>query len=144
MKTQKPIFVASSNRVGFTGTGKGMTLHQKDGVGTYLKFLKDAGVDTFHHGDCTGADSEAHDIAKAIGYNIVVHPPEDKKSRAFKAGGFVMPPEKYLDRNHTLVDASSILVAAPKEKTEKLRSGTWATIRYARKTGTPVKMIYPE
>jgi hypothetical protein len=36
-----------------------------------------------HHGDCVGADSEAHDIADACGYNIVLHPPTNYSERAW-------------------------------------------------------------
>jgi hypothetical protein len=35
-------------------------------------------------------------------------------------------------------------LACPRGYTEELRSGTWATIRYARKTGVPYVIIFPD
>jgi predicted Rossmann fold nucleotide-binding protein DprA/Smf involved in DNA uptake len=53
------------------------------------------------------------------------------------------PPRSFLERNHDIVDASEVLVAIPKETEEVLRSGTWATIRYAHKLRRRVMIIYP-
>ena len=47
------------NSIGFTGTRQGMTAEQKSA----LRNLLDGGAGDFHHGDCIGADSEAHGIA---------------------------------------------------------------------------------
>lgn len=52
----------------------------------------------------------------------------------------VKPP---LKRNYDIVDACDILLAAPRTLTEELRSGTWATIRYARKTGKKYLILAP-
>lgn len=74
---------------------------------------------------------------------IVIHPPGDPKLRAFCEGAYrVMPPQPYLQRNHAIVDASEILFALPLEAERELqRSGTWATIRYARKRGVEVRIF---
>lgn len=53
-------------------------------------------------------------------------------------------PAEYLDRNHAIVDECSVLIAAPRSLTEEQRSGTWATVRYARKMGRPVVILDPE
>ena len=42
-----------------------------------------------------------------------------------------------------LVDACEVLLATPKGP-EKLRSGTWATVRYARKVGKRIVIIEPD
>jgi len=55
-----------------------------------------------------------------------------------------MPEADYLARNHFIVAYSEELVAAPKSNKEELRSGTWATIRYARKRKRMVTIIYPD
>ena len=52
-----------------------------------------------------------------------------------------LPPKDYLDRNHDIVDQTDLLIATPKENTEVLRSGTWATIRYAKKINKPTWII---
>lgn len=44
----------------------------------------------------------------------------------------------YMKRNDVLVAACDILLAFPRTKSEELRSGTWATVRRARKEGKPV------
>lgn len=53
-------------------------------------------------------------------------------------------PGPYLWRNHQIVDATSALIAAPFGFEEELRSGTWATVRYARKLGRPVRFFWPD
>jgi hypothetical protein len=42
------------------------------------------------------------------------------------------------------VDASQLLVAAPSGTTELRRSGEWATIRYARKLGRAIWLVFPD
>jgi len=48
-----------------------------------------------------------------------------------------------LERNRAIVDETDILLAAPLESEEQLRSGTWATVRYARKQHKTVLVIFP-
>jgi hypothetical protein len=48
---------------------------------------------------------------------------------------------KELDRNRAIVAAVDVLVAAPLEDREVQRSGTWATVRSARRKGIPVVML---
>ena len=50
----------------------------------------------------------------------------------------------YLDRNKDMVRETAWLIAAPAEPEEQLRSGTWSTIRFARKLGKPVFLIFPD
>jgi hypothetical protein len=127
--------------IGFTGTQRGMTRIQKSVLRGILQ--NDSGE--FHHGDCIGADEEAHDIASELGYDIWVHPPKDPSKRAFcKApNNRMMFAKPYLVRNHDIVDVCTKLIATPGEAVEQLRSGTWATIRYARKVGKEVTIIFP-
>jgi hypothetical protein len=61
-----------------------------------------------------------------------VHPPTDDRKRAFCTGnGADWEPKPYLERNHDIVDETTILIACPNGE-ERMRSGTWATVRYAR------------
>lgn len=48
----------------------------------------------------------------------------------------------YMKRNDRLVDHADVLLAFPRNRNEYLRSGTWATVRRARKRGIEVR-IYP-
>ena len=102
----------------------------------------------FHHGDCVGADSNAYNIIRHIipTCPIHIHPPEKEKTRAFCDGYSVIhEPKPYIERDKDIVDAVDVLVATPRGSNEELRSGTWATIRYARKKGTVrVIIIYPD
>lgn len=138
--------------VGFTGTQSGMSLGQK-------KYFRDRFVDLalqarkdkihlyFHHGDCIGADANAHDIVAELKLalpfviTIYVHPPLDGRKRAYRQGDFMMPTKPYIERNHDIVDACSLLFVTPKTNVEEIRSGTWATYRYAMKKGVPVYMV---
>ena len=121
--------------VGFTGTQRGMTNSQKEEL---VKFLQDNKVTKLHHGDCVGADKEAHDIAVSLGIETEVHPPDKDDKRAFCKGDIIHEPKPYLERNHDIVDDSELLVACPFQSKEIVRSGTWATVRYARKSGSPI------
>jgi hypothetical protein len=129
-------------KIGFTGTRMGMTQKQKELLKTVLLKYRDPNeVNEFHHGDCIGSDEEAHEIAYALGFWIVTHPPKDPKARAFQIGHCEKPPKPYIERDHDIVDACDWLVAAPKAMKEVLRSGTWATVRYARKQGKTIIML---
>jgi hypothetical protein len=68
-------------KIGITGTKKGMSTNQK--ISLCLLFEDFDIIDEFHHGDCIGADAEAHDILDGNVY-IVVHPPTIPKYRAYK------------------------------------------------------------
>jgi hypothetical protein len=125
--------------IGFTGTRDGMTAAQME---TFQRFIVSCDDDiVFHHGDCVGADYEAHKIFTCLRpeAKVVVHPPTLSVLRAHCTGQ-VLPAKSFLDRNKDIVDACSMLIAAPKGP-EVMRSGTWSTIRYARKKHTPIKIL---
>lgn len=94
----------------------------------------------FHHGDCVGADAEAHEIALSRSYTVIVHPPIDDRLRAHCKAHDIREPKEYLARNRDIVDEVDFLVAAPNGE-EKARSGTWYTIRYAMSEGVPVVIL---
>ena len=74
------------SRLGFTGTRSGMTEAQKWQLETFLRDYASHRKNTdlvFHHGDCIGADAEAHTIAKKIGFRVCVHPSTLTKQRAW-------------------------------------------------------------
>ncbi len=119
-------------KVGFTGTRHGMSEQQKK---EFAKLVNAKDFSEFHHGVCIGSDEQAHNIIlqlnKAKDVKIVGHPPKFKGSIAQCDCDVNMKPFDYLERNHHIVDATDILVATPDTK-EKIRSGTWSTVRYAR------------
>lgn len=128
--------------VGFTGTQQGMTRTQIRSVGELLTEWFEPGSQ-FHHGDCVGADVQAAEIAKNIGYEVHCHPPINTSKRGYFFSDVNYKPKDYLDRNHDIVDAVEQMLATPKENEEVLRSGTWATIRYASKTGKRIYVVSP-
>jgi len=135
-------------KIGFTGTrgdkdqGGGMTDAQKKSL---TKLLKSKTFDEFHHGDCIGSDQQAHDIVRNIRkeVKIIGHPPKYNKFRAYCEFDMEHKVHDYLNRNHYIVDDTDALVATPFDE-ETLRSGTWSTVRYARKLGKIVYIIKPD
>lgn len=124
-------------KVGMTGGRSGVT---DDQLERFKKRLIELEATELHHGDCTGADAQAHKAARELGLRIVVHPPVDSLHRAFCKGDEVLPPLEYLQRNRAIVDATDFLIVLP-DRPETLRSGTWATFRYARAAGSPIEVI---
>lgn len=132
-------------KLGFTGTKNGMTLQQDMILRRLLRSVSVEDVDEFHHGDCVGADAEAHLIAVALGFEPVLHPPTENKWRAFMRAARVEPPYPYLKRNEHIVEATDMLIATPPgPEANYRRSGTWATVRKARKLKRPVMIIFPD
>lgn len=133
--------------LGFTGTRNGLTVMQSERLNLQLRFLEPAEA---RHGDCIGGDEQFH--AKCMNlpvWRIVVHPPDNDTLRAFCGGSddtqvTQVGMKPYLVRNRDIVDASDVMIACPKESEEVMRSGTWTTIRYARKIGKPLLIIYPD
>jgi hypothetical protein len=127
--------------VGVTGTKDGSNHLQ---IANLKRVLKS--IDILHHGDCKGADAEAWWIAKVL-YNkyTVCHPPIKDKTRAFtKPNDEVRPQYDYITRDHHIVDESQYLIGVSKGMEEIVRSGTWTTIRYARKKGRPILILFPD
>lgn len=127
-------------KIGFTGTRQGMTRLQ----GQALKDMLCDAEGEFHHGDCLGADHEAHDIATELHLFTVAHPPSDTRLRAFTVANRIMEPLPYLERNRNIVRATDLLIAAPREMQEEIRSGTWSTVRYARSCGRRIWLFFPD
>lgn len=130
--------------IGFTGSRHGMTVAQRERLVAFLERAVSAGPVVFHHGDCQGADSQAHSYALAAGCLVYLHPPDTGILRAGCQGASVVAqPRPYLARNRDIVDACDLLLAAP-DGPEALRSGTWATVRYARTKGKDLVVLKPD
>lgn len=143
--------------LGFTGTQKGMTKEQHDMLQEQMISASrvGAGETEFHHGDCIGADLQAHALAFHFGYRIVIHPGDNPEKRAYANNGIyrsesaiVMEEKAMMERNQDIVDAADVLLATPRDMTHRPStavrgSGTWATIWRAYKSNKPVVLIYP-
>lgn len=128
-------------RYGFTGTRNQLAFAQASA----LRFWLEARTGELHHGDCIGGDETAHQIARSLrGWLIVIHPGDTPNLRAFCSDYDVLHPVKpNLDRNTDIVNATHELVATPSGP-EIARSGTWSTIRKARRAGKPRTIIWPD
>ena len=138
-------------RVGFTGTQRGINVAQFYQVYQLLAALNlgpKGPITQFRHGDCIGADAEAHNLVRLNFKDVVIvgHPPTNPSKRAFCKVDIEMSSFDYLVRNRMIVNNCDVLVATPGEMTEQLRSGTWSTIRYARKRLLPrsIYVVYPD
>ena len=136
--------------VGFTGTKEGMTTLQHEAFSTWVDIKLSGRPITFHHGDCVGADKEADTEFRKFCGGMDIHPPKNPRFRAFcnrietNIPTIVYEEKDYLYRNHDIVKACRFMIGCPKEMKEIIRSGTWATIRYAKKMGKPVVVFFPD
>jgi len=128
--------------VSFTGTRQGMTKRQ---IKTFVNLMYEVGMQTLIHGDCVGADADAHILAMEQMIDVLKRPCNIERQRAFTEGGRVVAePEAPLIRNRKIVDDGEQLIACPATFQEEQRSGTWATIRYAKRNDKSVIIIWPD
>ena len=127
-------------KVGFTGTQKGLTSIQLFRISELIE-----GASELHHGDCIGADDEVDKIATMLRIAKTIHPPLENKKRAFCTRGYflILRAKGYLERNRDIVDATEYLIAAP-SGAEQTRSGTWSTVRYAKKMRKRICVVMPD
>lgn len=153
-------------KVGFTGTRQGMTADQLAELRKRLSRSTDGGgtdwrmFSQFHHGDCVGADEEAHDMMRVLRsrywplrVDIHIHPPKDFRWRAHCDARMaynellttrVWDEEDYLVRDRRIVDSTDILIGCPAGFDLRSHGGTTYTVKYALSTGKPVVVIWPD
>jgi predicted Rossmann fold nucleotide-binding protein DprA/Smf involved in DNA uptake len=137
-------------RVGFTGTREDTTCEQHKALCGWLRDLRErvGSPAEFHHGCCIGADAEAVDavLTHLPGARVIAHPPTNLgwlSDSALDLSHERREAADYLVRNRDIVDACDVLLACPKGPEER-RSGTWSTVRLARKLGRPVVVFWPD
>jgi hypothetical protein len=128
--------------IGFTGTHIAITDKQKERL---IRLFAEYKPTEVHHGGCICADEYCHKIAKFMkDCKIIVHPPINKKAVFdYSDAAMIMPEMDYIDRNHVIVSVCDLLIAMPNTEQEVVRSGTWATIRYARKLKKVIVILEP-
>ena len=131
--------------IAFTGNCFGLSDDQKKEI---IKIFDTCPNITVFHGDCVGADTDFHNLCleyrtkqnKQI--QIHIYLPDNDKLRGFNKGDIYMNPQPYLTRNKNMVKKCDILIGCPIDKNkEQLRSGTWATIRYANKIKKQIYLL---
>jgi hypothetical protein len=128
----------------FTGTRKGMTPEQRE---AFRDLLRTQGVETLVHGDCVGADEDADRIASTLGVARNIRPcnVRDMRARCDLRGARPVEGERPpLERNRDVVNDGACLIACPSGFKEERRSGTWATVRYARSIHRDLYIIWPD
>jgi hypothetical protein len=127
-------------KLGMTGNRFGMSDVAKKRL---IEFIESNNITEVHHGDCVGADKDFHDICESFNIKIIIHPPIIDDLRAFCKSDVILEPKDYHVRNNYIVDSTDMLIGFPNSKKETLRSGTWSTIRHARRTGKDLHIIFP-
>lgn len=144
---EKPIY-----KVGFTGTHKGAEPEQLRGLEEKLKKILEERPDSvveLHHGQCIGADTQCAAIAKRLGFRVVGHPglAKDPTNMLYRSewdgNDEVREAKPFIERDHDIVDETEIMFATPLTYEEQTRSGTWTTVRYAKKQGRTLHVIRP-
>lgn len=132
-------------RVGFTGTREGLTAAQREQLANYVVAHSPSQA---HHGCCVGADEVFSNMCGTFMHTEVIGHPGDMPALTMANLEVhcdeVLPAKPNLDRNRDIVDACEVLFACPKTMEEEQRSGTWATVRYARKVGRRVVIFWPD
>jgi hypothetical protein len=133
-------------KIGFTGNRNGLNPMQIQEITNVLDAHDNI---ILAHGDCVGADTYFHNLCCAYRtahpektLSIHIYPPSNRTMRAFNVADSLAPEKPYLERNMDIIRNSDMLLACPIDKNkEELRSGTWSTIRQARKFGIPVNIL---
>jgi hypothetical protein len=126
--------------VGFTGSRRGMTRHQREVV---EQWLHENRPDEAHHGLCVGSDEEFHWLCRDLGgVWIEGHPPTDPKLRAWLECDVLHPEKPYLDRDWDIVRAGGLLLATPRNRPWK--GGTWRTIGFAHQVKRRTILVRPD
>ena len=131
-------------KIGVSGSREGITMEAKIWLDDFMR-KNNLSITEAHHGDCVGADFVFHEVCSQHNHiKLFIHPPNRGSMRAYCKGNTVLPEKPYLERNRDIVDAIDLLLAFPSTQTEVLRSGTWSTIRCARKLGKRLITIFPD
>lgn len=141
--------------VGWTGS-RDLTDAMRAAIDTYLDYLatryratRDVKV---VHGGCLGVDEYVSKSASARGIPQVTIFPSNMSQAAtacrYRSQEVVQMPEgsTYRQRNEAIVKLATTLVAVPRfaeDHPRMRRSGTWMTIRIARRRGVPLEVLGP-
>lgn len=138
--------------IGITGTRGGMTGPQRE----QLPFVVSALPERLIHGGAVGVDETVDSFVAPLYRDrfssyIEVYPGSLDRhaywcdpNRTFRDIRHVWAVTDPLRRNRAIVSKSDHLLAFPATVEEQLRSGTWATIRYARAAGKPITIVRPD
>lgn len=132
----------------FTGTRRGLTRPQEQAIHAHLRGHR-PDISIVIHGDCKGADEMFDRIASTLEIARTLFPSDIERMRAYSEAVrpervFVHPPAPPLERNKRMVSIAARVIAAPGLMEAERRSGTWATIRAAKKAERPIAIFWPD
>jgi hypothetical protein len=136
--------------IGVIATRSAITEPRSIRLHELMIFLAARGVVEAHHGVCIGGDVVFHEEARRLEMYIVGHPGVDNKWRKNGRAESIScdewwPEKPFLERNKDIVKAVDLMIAMPAEMEERRRgSGTWFTIREARRQNKPLFIIWPD
>ena len=131
--------------IGITASREGISAQALETFESILQEFPE--LEELHHGDCVGGDEQIHMMMQNIApeVQLIVHPPIKGDHRANCEGAHVVLPKKdYMVRNHDIVMASEAVIGFPNGNNEIMRSGTWATLRIARRKNKKIIVVYPD
>lgn len=135
--------------VGFTGLRAGMSSACAVEVHRQLERIAKHPVIGLH-GDCVGADADFDCLCRLHGITTWSRPctmngEVDHIFRAYTPSKKMGDPTTPLARNREIASQCHVLFGCPPTTEELQRgSGSWATIRYARKYGKPTFLFFPD
>lgn len=139
--------------IGFTGSRSGATKQQLDALVSWLlDNTPENETVFFHQGCCVGSDSQATrqlQWLRLIGkrsvfiYGYPCNLKDFVDEECCNCCDVLYDPDDPLKRNKRIVDSCDVILATP-EGPERLRSGTWSTIRYAIKSKKPLVIFHPD
>lgn len=130
----------------FTATRKGITVGQ---IASAREIAEAEMPTTFLHGCAEGGDRQLHGVATPGRRELCPSRKDqfkwamDNKADGDSIRDIPVGKTPEIRRNREMVDRCCVLVACPETETEVVRSGTWATVRYARSKGKRLAVISP-
>lgn len=129
-------------KIGFTGSRSGITVWQRFLLRWFL--YECYTVTEAHHGNCLGADSVFAELVYPR-FPTVAHPCDIVALQLTRETAHAYRPVKpSLQRNQDIVNECDVLIACPDTMQEQQRSGTWSTVRYARRVKKPCWILFPD
>lgn len=136
-----------------TASQQGLTAEQLREAVTWL--FAQSSIEVHRNGGCIGGDAMLASVIALLDPKprIILHrgdTPHKWSPLVEHVASEIVEPTGNIQRNHDMCDLARLsgqgyLLACPREFSEVLRSGTWATIRYGRdKVKLPTRVIWPD
>lgn len=117
-----------------TATRRGLTEAQLETARRILRSPR-LRILRLSHGDAPGGDAQLHALALELGLEVHIRPSDHPERAHCEGATLVHEPLPPLERNAELAGDGWLLLAFPAGFAEEQRSGTWSTVRAARRVG---------